>query len=89
MEDLKSRWAKLKTANIVAVIITAFCGAYLISLLFIEVPENNRDIVNFLSGSFFGTALGGVIYFLFNYKKSNDNEYDHTSICSSCGQKEI
>lgn len=63
---------KLKTANATSVVIVVFCGLFLIGLLFIEVPENNKDIVNFLSGSFFGTCLSAVMYFLFNYRKKED-----------------
>lgn len=63
---------KFKTANVSSIIIIVFCGIFLIGLLFIEVPPNNKDIVNFLSGSFFGTCLSAVMYFLFNYKKKED-----------------
>lgn len=60
-----SKWAnnldKLKTANLISVLIIVFCAIFLIVLLIIPVPESNKDIVNFLSGSFFGSGLGGVV----------------------------
>lgn len=73
-----SKWAnnldKLKTANLISVLIIVFCAIFLIVLLIIPVPESNKDIVNFLSGSFFGSGLGGVVYFMFNYKRKEDSE---------------
>lgn len=63
---------KLKTANPASILIIVFCFIFLFTLLFIEVPTNNKDIVNFLAGSFFGYALGGAIKHLFDYKKKED-----------------
>ena len=37
---------KIKTANVVAVIIVLFCAIFLVALLFINIPDNNRDIVS-------------------------------------------
>lgn len=82
---------KLKTANVLAVIITALCFVFLFLLLKVEVPAPNKDLVNFLSGIMFGTGFGGVIYFLYNFKKDNTGQYSeysemgNTSVCPMCG----
>ena len=67
-EDKKASWEKMKTANVLAVIITLFCGAYVVMLSFVEVPEKNRDLVIFLSGLFFA-LLAAIAHYFFNYKK--------------------
>jgi hypothetical protein len=84
-------WEKLKTANVLCGVITVLCFAFLFSLLWIEIPENNRDIVNFLSGIMFGTGFCGVVYFLYNFKKSNnspDSEELSFSECANCNNKD-
>ena len=81
---------KLKTANVLAVIITALCFVFLFLLLKVEVPASNKDLVNFLSGIMFGTGFGGVIYFLYNFKKTKFEEHSEayemgdTSVCPLC-----
>ena len=85
---------KIKTANVVAVIIVLFCAIFLVALLFINIPDNNRDIVNFLAGTFYSGALGGVIFFFYNFKKDNKentvNNFQPTetirqsNICENC-----
>lgn len=90
-EKRKITFEKLKTANAVAVMISIFCFVFLLLLLFVEVPQNNRDIVNFLSGSMFATGFGGVVYFLFNFKKDTKDPvptdsyetFEYTR-CSNC-----
>lgn len=65
---------KIKTANPASVLVIVLCWVFLFSLLFVEVPQNNKDIVNFLAGSFFGYALGGSVKYLFDYIKKEDEE---------------
>ena len=72
MQESKSQWEKMKTANAASIIIILFCALFLVALLFLEVPNNNKDIVNFLSGTFFGSCLSAVMFFLFNYKKKEN-----------------
>lgn len=69
MQSQKKQWEKVKTQNAASIIIIVFCALFLIALLIVEVPDNNKDILNFLSGSFFGSCLSGVMFFLFNYRK--------------------
>ena len=74
----KAKWEKVKTANVLGLIIVLMCGGYLTALLFIEVPDKNRDIVNFLGGSFF-TLLGGIGLYFFNYKGKNGEDINEFS----------
>lgn len=82
---------KMKTANAVAVIYVIFCFMFICLLLFIEVPRENKDLVNFLSGIVFSNGIGGIIYFLYNYKKNRPygNGYynnNNNNNCNYCGK---
>lgn len=74
MSALINSTEKIKAGNVASIIIVILAYAYLFTLLLVEIPQTNRDIVNFLSGSMFTTALGGAVYFLFNYKKKTTEE---------------
>lgn len=76
MQDLRKeyQWEKMKASNAGAIAILIFCAIFLTLLLFVEVPSANKDLVNFLSGTFFGTALSAVMYFLFDFKKKEHKE---------------
>jgi len=60
---------KMKTANIVAFLFVIFCFGFVYLLVYKEVPTANKDLINFLAGILFGTGLGGVVYWLYNYRK--------------------
>lgn len=80
---------KMKTANMVAIIYVIFCFIFICLLLFIEVPRENKDLVNFLSGILFSNGIGGIVYFLYNYKKSEYdgyNGYNNSNNCYYCGK---
>lgn len=80
MSDLKDsshesniKWYHAKTSNIVA--LCSIIGFFLIIivLFFVEVPQANQQLMTYLIGSFSTTVIGGAIYYLFQYKKSETN----------------
>jgi Na+-transporting NADH:ubiquinone oxidoreductase subunit NqrD len=71
-QTLSDKIQKAHTANIVAMIVVCGCFSFLFVLLFKEIPSQNRDIVNFLSGSLFATLLNAIAFFLYNYRKKDD-----------------
>ncbi|MAT89616.1 MAG: hypothetical protein CMC35_02895 [Flavobacteriaceae bacterium] len=75
-QETSLKWWKAKTSNIIAIIGVTGAIVFLIALLFIEVPSANKDIINFLSGSFFATILGGIVHYLFGYGKNNQSDVE-------------
>lgn len=61
---------KLKTANIVSVIVALMSYCVLFFLMFVEIPNNNRDLFSFLSGFIFSSFVAGAVFYLFNYRKN-------------------
>ncbi|MDC7994450.1 hypothetical protein [Altibacter sp. HG106] len=91
-KDKKASWEKMKAANVIAVIVIVFCGAYLLLLTFHEIPDKNRDLVIFLAGLFYG-LLAALAHYFFNYNKKKDigGDYFESNMnhdeCPNCGQK--
>jgi hypothetical protein len=63
---------KVRTANIISVLVVFFCFGLLWSLMMVEIPESNRDVFNFLSGIVVSQLIRGVNSNMFNYKKSDE-----------------
>jgi len=80
---------KMKTANIVAFLFVIFCFGFVYLLVYKEVPSSNKDLINFLAGILFGTGLGGVVYWLYNYRKDGQPETEVKNLsfnCPVCGK---
>ena len=81
---------KMKTANMLAIII-AICSFIIAFLLFfVEIPKDNKEILIMMIGYLLGTGFSGVVFFLYNFKNnrtsiitpgSNSNE-----VCECCHQ---
>jgi hypothetical protein len=89
MSDKTMNPFKMKTANIVAFLFVIFCFGFVYLLVYKEVPSSNKDLINFLAGILFGTGLGGVVYWLYNYRKDGQPETEVKSLsfnCPVCGK---
>lgn len=73
-ESTHEKWWKARTQNIAALFVLVSFFIYLVLLVFVGIPPENKDIVNFLSGTYFGTATTGVTMFLWNYVKRKDDD---------------
>jgi uncharacterized membrane protein YbhN (UPF0104 family) len=82
---------KIKTASLASILVVLLAFAYLFFISTYEIPETNKDLVNFLAGSAFTALIGGVALFLFNFNKDKPNfgesQYEnHSSVCQKCGK---
>lgn len=90
----QANWEKIKTANVLGLLIFMCSTAIIILLFFFEIPDKNRDILNFCLVSYFNIALAGAVYYFYNFRKSekkveeqNDyhNEYvENQVVCQDC-----
>lgn len=72
MEQQPSKFLKLKTANIAAILCIIFSHVCALLLFFVPVPSTNKDLLNFMMGYLLATGMAGAIYYLFNYKKTSE-----------------
>ena len=77
-EDSSPKWWKSKTQNIVAFMALVFMFSFLTLLLFKEIPDKNRDIVNILVTLLFPSLTGGVLCYLYSYKRKDIDTSDST-----------
>ena len=84
MTSKKSKWEKMKTANVVSGVIIGLFGVITMLLFFVEIPSGNKDILNTTISFFMGTGVAGVVYYLFGYKKKADDS--DRSNCDDCGK---
>ena len=84
MTNKKSKWEKMKTANVVAGVIIGLFGLITMFLFFVEIPEGNKDILNTTISFFMGTGVAGVVYYLFGYKRKTESVEDDS--CGLCGK---
>lgn len=80
MEDNNIKWWKSKTQNIVAFMALVFMFTFLTLLVFKEIPQANKDIVNILITLMFPSLLASVIWYLFNYKKIDSDTNNITTV---------
>ena len=78
MEENNIKWWKTKTQNIVAFMALVFMFSFLTLLLFVEIPDKNRDIVNILVTLLFPSLTGGVLWYLYSYKRKDIDTSDST-----------
>jgi len=83
---------KIRTASLASILVVLLAFAYLFFISTYEIPEGNKDLVNFLAGSAFTALIGGVALFLFNYNKDKPNfgesayEGSGGGVCPNCGK---
>ena len=89
-QNKKAAWEKMKTASVLAVMSVLFGFSFLHFLMFRPIPKENVEIVSILTGLFFGTLIGGVSAYFFNYKKEQknyvDGDYHENEYCDHCGK---
>lgn len=87
----KAGWEKMKTANVLGITISFLSFAFLFSLLFIEVPKENVQLVSIIVGFVIGTGFAGLMAYFFNYRKEHDQPNDlmdpivFKATCDNCG----
>ena len=54
----------------------SFAAIIIILLLFIEIPESNKDVVNFILGIVVGTGLTGMFQYFFGSSKGSKDKSD-------------
>ena len=86
----KAKWEKIKTANVLGLLIFICATSIIVLLFFFEIPDKNRDILNFCLVSYFNIALAGSIYYFYNFKKQEQkveeyNDYGDKELnCTIC-----
>lgn len=73
MNELFGKITSKDIRNILAVIIVLGTFVVIITMLYKEVPQGNRDTINLVVGTLLGGALGGVTGYYFG---SSKNEAD-------------
>ena len=76
MKELMARASQTTVRSTVIVLSVIFCFVFMGSLLFKEIPPNNKDIVNILGGTLIGTVVGSVYGYLFGQSKMTDKKQD-------------
>lgn len=88
-----ANWEKIKTANVLGLLIFVCSTAIIVLLFLFEIPDKNRDILNFCLVSYFNIALAGAVYYFYNFRKSEkkteENEYHNDYVetqvnCQEC-----
>ena len=82
-DDSSPKWWKTKTQNIVAFMALVFMFSFLTLLIFKDIPDKNRDIVNVLSSLLFTSLTGGVLWYLYSYKRKDVDTSDSTQTSES------
>ena len=54
-----------------------FSAGIVILLFFVEIPEKNRDVINFILGVVVGTGLTGVFNYFFGSSKGSSDKMSH------------
>lgn len=89
---MSSKILKIKTASVASILVVLLAFGYLFFISVFEIPQGNKDLVNFLAGSAFTALIGGVSLFLFNYNKDKPNfgetstNYTSGDVCPDCGK---
>ena len=56
-----------------------FMFSFLTLLLFNEIPDKNRDIVNILVTLLFPSLTGGILWYLYGYKRKDIDASDSSN----------
>lgn len=68
--------SKNLTRLILAIMGVVFCLAWFAALLFIPVPEVNRDLVNIITGAMIGVVLTQIYNYFFGSSQSSADKTD-------------
>ena len=69
MKNLFDRFIKGEIINILAIVVVIGCFITLLIMMFKEVPQSNKDIVNNAISFMLGSAMTGVIGYYFGASK--------------------
>lgn len=58
-----------------AIILVIATFVAIAALFFVEIPESNKDIVNFALGTIVGTGFASVVTFFFGSSETNNNPF--------------
>jgi len=53
-----------------------FSSSMVVMLFFVDIPENNRDVINFILGIIVGTGLVGIFQYFFGSSKGSSDKGD-------------
>jgi hypothetical protein len=59
-----------------AIAVFAFSASVVLMLFFIDIPEANKDVINFILGIIVGTGLTGVFQYFFGSSKGSKDKFD-------------
>lgn len=59
-----------------SIAIFLFSSAIVVMLFFVEIPDKNRDVINFILGVVIGTGLTGVFNFFYGSSKGSKDKTD-------------
>lgn len=77
MTEFLKKISKADIRNIIAVLYVSMILAYIYVLVFVEVPEKNKDLVNVIGGNVIG-GLGIVLGYYFGASKQNADKKEET-----------
>lgn len=72
-QETSIKWYHAKTSNVVALVILIGFFLFGTALFIWPVPAENQQLMTYIVG-LLSTVVGGAIYYLFQYKKTDDKE---------------
>ena len=74
MKEFLSNLVKIKITDLLALIITFASFGFLFALLWVKIPDSNKDITNITIGFVLGSFVAGVAGFYFGASKKDSTE---------------
>ena len=68
--------SKNLTQLILAIMGVVFCLAWFAALLFVSIPEANKDLVNIITGAMISVCLTQIYQYYFGSSKSSSDKTD-------------
>ena len=72
MKEFLNNIVKIKITDLLALIITIGSFGFLYALLWIKIPDTNKDITNITIGFVLGSFVAGVAGFYFGASKKDE-----------------
>jgi hypothetical protein len=67
------------TQLILAILGVVFCLAWFAALLFVPIPEANKDLINIITGALLSTCIAQIYNYYFGSSKSSADKTDLTN----------
>ena len=72
MKEFLNNIVKIKITDLLALLITVGSFGFLYALLFVKIPDSNKDITNITIGFVLGSFVAGVAGFYFGASKKDE-----------------